>query len=100
MKKYRATVFLHGCFWHMHDCPRFKQPGGDNADFWRVKLARNAERDREVSGQLSSLGWRQLVVWECALIGPGRLDLPTVVGKVGKWLASDAETGEIAGVFD
>ncbi|WP_081531985.1 DNA mismatch endonuclease Vsr [Rhodovulum sp. P5] len=100
LKKFRATIFTHGCFWHMHDCPRFKQPGGDNAEFWRAKLIRNAERDREVAEQLSALGWRQLVVWECALIGPGRLDLPTVVDRIGQWLTSGAETGEIAGEFE
>lgn len=100
MKKYRAVLFLHGCFWHMHDCPRFKQPGGDKAEFWRNKLARNAERDREVTGILLDSGWRQFVVWECALIGKGKLDLPKVVDSIEAWLRSDAETGEISGVFD
>lgn len=100
MKKYRATVFVHGCFWHMHDCPRFKQPGGDNAEFWRAKLTRNAERDREVSEALLASGWRQFVVWECALIGKGKLDLLAVVGSIETWLRSDAETGEISGAFD
>jgi DNA mismatch endonuclease (patch repair protein) len=84
----------------MHDCPRFKHSGGDNADFWRAKLTRNAERDCEVTGKLLVTGWRQFVVWECALIGKGRLDLPEVVGTIGAWLTSDAETGEIAGLFD
>lgn len=83
----------------MHDCPRFKQPGGENADFWQVKLARNAARDREVSTQILSCGWRHFVVWECALIGKGRLDLPQVVRTIGAWLTSDEETGEIIGEF-
>lgn len=100
MKKYRATVFVHGCFWHMHDCPRFKPPGGDNAEFWRKKLARNVQRDRAVTGDLLSSGWRQFVVWECALVGKGRLDLQEVVGSIESWLTSDSETGEIAGSFE
>jgi len=100
MKKYGAALFVHGCFWHMHDCPRFKQPGGENAEFWQNKLSRNVERDREVTGTLLSSGWRQFVVWECALIGKGKLDLLTVVGSIELWLTSDAETGEIAGVFE
>jgi len=99
LKKHRATVYVHGCFWHMHDCPRFKYPGGDNADFWRAKLERNAERDGEVTGKLLAAGWRQLVVWECALVGKGRLDLSEVVNSIGIWLTSDAKTGEIAGEF-
>jgi len=100
MKRFRATIFVHGCFWHMHDCPRFKQPGGDNAEFWRTKLTRNAERDREVTSALLLSGWRQLIVWECAVTGKGRLDLPAVVGSIETWLTSDAETGEISGQFD
>lgn len=63
----------------MHDCPRFKQPGGKNAEFWQEKLSRNARRDGEVRDALLLLGWRQFVVWECALVGPARHDLPEVV---------------------
>lgn len=99
MKKYRATIFVHGCFWHMHDCPRFKQPGGDNAEFWRKKLARNAERDREVTRLILEAGWRQFVVWECALIGKGKLALPSVVGSINAWLRSGEETGKISSIF-
>lgn len=61
LRRYRATIFVHGCFWHRHDCPRFRQPAG-NAEFWRKKLERNAERDREVSRLLREAGWRQMVV--------------------------------------
>ncbi|KIC45348.1 DNA glycosylase [Ruegeria sp. ANG-S4] len=100
MKKYRAALFVHGCFWHMHDCPRFKQPGGENSEFWRRKLRRNAERDIEVTSALLASGWRQFVVWECALMGRGRLEPPEVVGSIGEWLISDAATGEISGKFD
>lgn len=95
-----ATIFVHGCFWHKHQCPRFKQPAGENAAFWREKLKRNALRDREVTEQLLSAGWRQLIVWECALSGRGRLDLSEVVRATKDWLAADAKTGEITGVFD
>lgn len=99
LPKYQAAIFVHGCFWHMHDCPRFKYPGGANAGFWQMKLERNAQRDIEVSELLHASGWRQFVVWECTLVGKGRLDLGVIVEKMGAWLASGAETGEIAGVF-
>ena len=99
LRQHRTTVFVHGCFWHMHDCPRFRQPGGENAEFWHTKLKRNAKRDREVTNALLGSGWRQLIVWECALIGTGRVDLPTVISMIGAWLRSDAETGEISGDF-
>lgn len=100
MKKYQTAIFVHGCYWHMHDCPRFKQPGGDNAEFWRFKLTRNAERDRDVKSAILAAGWRHLVVWECAVVGKGRLDLQTVVSRIGAWLTSGEETNEIAGQFD
>ena len=98
-RRHRATVFVHGCFWHVHDCPRFKQPGGENADFWQSKLARNSERDRNVTNALLESGWRQLIVWECALIGSGRLDLPTVVSRISEWFQSDLKAGEVSGDF-
>ena len=99
-RRYRAAVFVHRCFWHMHDCPRFRFPAGDNAAFWKAKLERNAERDREVSRQLALEGWRQFNVWECALVGRGRLALPQVVNAVSEWLTSDAEAGAVAGIFE
>ena len=98
LPKYRATIFVHGCFWHGHDCPRFKQPGGENAEFWKAKINRNRERDREVAVGLSGKGWRQYVVWECALAGPARLTVEKIVSEVSQWLRSSAETGEISGI--
>jgi len=98
LHRYRATIFVHGCFWHRHDCPRFRQPAG-NAEFWHQKLARNAERDHEVSRLLREAGWRQMVVWECALTGKGRLDMKEITRKIGNWLSAEDYTGEIAGRF-
>ena len=100
LKKYNATIFMHGCFWHVHDCPYFKQPGGRNANFWHAKLRRNAERDDEVASELKALGWRQFVVWECTLTGKGKLDLQSVTNRIGTWLRSNRRTGEIAGRFN
>lgn len=90
---------MHGCFWHMHDCPRFKLPSGENAEFWKAKLARNAERDEEVAASLSKLGWRRLVVWECCLVGRGRIGTLSTTELVIEWLNSDKETGEVSGRF-
>lgn len=98
LPKYRATIFVHGCFWHRHSCPRFKQPGGENAAFWRDKLNRNAARDAEVTQQLRAIGRRQLVVWECALTGKARLDPADLTAAVGVWLRSDAATGSLCGL--
>lgn len=67
LRKYRAVVFVHGCFWHRHtDCKRATLPR-TNAIFWKEKLERNVARDRDSSETLMALGWTVVVVWECEL---------------------------------
>lgn len=66
LKKYRCVVFVNGCFWHHHDCPRFKWPQS-NQEYWIPKIQNNAERDKRNMEQLAALGWRTIVVWECEL---------------------------------
>ena len=63
----RRAIFVHGCFWHGHDCPRGARAPKANADYWRAKIARNRARDAEAVAALEAQGWRVLVVWECAL---------------------------------
>ena len=96
LPRWRTVIFVHGCFWHGHDCPLFKWPN-TRQDFWRTKISRNVERDREVEGTLKQLEWRVLFVWECALKGPSRLGTEVVIQSVAAWLHSDARTGEIRG---
>lgn len=64
--KKRVVIFVHGCFWHMHECKYFKWPT-TNPQFWREKLDGNAKRDRRVIVELQSKGWTVLTVWECEL---------------------------------
>ena len=63
----RVALFVHGCFWHGHDCRRGARETKQNADYWRAKIARNRIRDGEVAARLQASGWRPLVVWECQL---------------------------------
>lgn len=63
----RKAIFVHGCFWHGHDCPRGARRPVENAGYWRAKIARNRERDARALAELARLGWRALVVWECEL---------------------------------
>ena len=65
-KKYKTVVFVNGCFWHHHDCSRFKWPSS-NTDYWHKKINRNVERDEEIRNTLEEAGWRVLVIWECQL---------------------------------
>lgn len=60
----RKAIFVHGCFWHAHDCPK-GQPPKSRPDYWPPKLEANVNRDRTKLEQLESLGWRALVVWRC-----------------------------------
>jgi DNA mismatch endonuclease (patch repair protein) len=63
----KRAIFVHGCFWHGHDCARGTRAPKTNADYWRAKLARNKARDALALQSLENLGWRALVVWECEL---------------------------------
>ncbi|NWH07333.1 MAG: DNA mismatch endonuclease Vsr [Alphaproteobacteria bacterium] len=60
----RAVIFVHGCFWHQHDCRDGHNPKS-NGGYWDAKLRRNVERDAEVRARLEADGWRVLVIWEC-----------------------------------
>ena len=78
--RYRAVIQVHGCFWHGHDCPMFKWPA-TRAKFWKEKIVGNRRRDRAALGALHESGWRVLVVWECALRGPGRRPVRDVLSR-------------------
>ena len=66
LPKYKTVIFVHGCFWHMHDCGGFQWPA-TNQEYWEPKLRRNVERDQLNKEHLQSLGWKVLTVWECEL---------------------------------
>ena len=65
LPKYKTVIFVHGCFWHQHDCPRGARRPKGNAEYWTRKLTRNVERDGQKQDQLTELGWQVLIVWEC-----------------------------------
>lgn len=96
LRKYSAAIFVHGCFWHSHHCHLFRMPS-TRPEFWKAKLARNIERDREVRTALLDAGWRVLVIWECALKGKYRLDLNDVLNRAAAWIRGYDVEGEIAG---
>jgi DNA mismatch endonuclease (patch repair protein) len=63
----KLAIFVHGCFWHGHDCKRGARAPKTNADYWTAKIRRNRARDDRVQGELAALGWRAEVIWECEL---------------------------------
>lgn len=68
----RWCIFVHGCFWHGHDCKRGRLPKV-NLDFWRPKIERNRRRDEEVRTALIADGFRVLTVWQCELTEASQL---------------------------
>ena len=66
LPKYKTVIFVHGCFWHMHDCGRFVWPSS-NVEYWEKKIYRNVDRDKERTEKLQADGWKVLTVWECEL---------------------------------
>jgi DNA mismatch endonuclease (patch repair protein) len=61
----RKVIFVHGCFWHGHDCKRGARLPKTNVNYWREKVRRNRERDAATLNALRDTGWSTLVVWEC-----------------------------------
>ena len=80
-----AVILVHGCFWHGHDCHLFKWPKS-RPDWWRAKIRRNQERDKQVHNLLQEEGWRIAEVWECALKGKTRLPMENVIDQLSSWL--------------
>jgi DNA mismatch endonuclease (patch repair protein) len=90
--RYHAVIFVHGCFWHGHDCPLFKWPK-TRPEFWHEKIGRNQANDNLVYKALIAAGWRVGVVWECAIRGAEK-DLENVTRRLGNWLRSDVQSME------
>ncbi|MBA8879294.1 very short patch repair endonuclease [Phyllobacterium myrsinacearum] len=94
--RHRAVIFANGCFWHGHDCHLFKVPS-TRPEFWLPKIEGNRRRDELATAALAGAGWRQAVVWECALKGRTRRPLADVLESCAAWLTSDLPHLEIRG---
>jgi len=95
LPRWRAAIFVHGCFWHGHDCPYFRLPK-TRTDFWQGKIARNRSNDDNARQALRADGWRVGIVWECALRGANR-NIDIVASKLECWLHGKIEEVEIRG---
>lgn len=96
LPRYRAAVFVHGCFWHQHPGCRLASWPKSRIEYWGPKLGRNVERDILAVRQLRELGWRAIIVWECDTRSPERLTArieKLVLEILG--VAHDTDGGEV-----
>jgi len=94
LAKYRAAIFIHGCFWHRHECELFKWPK-TRPEFWRQKIDANHTRDVTNRGELLARGFRVLYVWECALRGQTKMSLECLLSDIADWIHSTSSFNEI-----
>lgn len=94
--KFKAALFVHGCFWHGHNCALFQTPQ-TRVEFWKEKIRRNVCRDELAVERLHQAGWNVLIVWECALRGPGRLELSGLAQTVSQHLHDGTRHVELRG---
>ena len=88
LPKFNAVIFVHGCFWHGHDCHLFKWPK-TREEFWLSKITGNRLRDLKVDEDIAEVGVRSAVVWECAIRGKARRGDEYLLNELGGWLKSN-----------
>ncbi|MCW2474469.1 MULTISPECIES: very short patch repair endonuclease [unclassified Symbiopectobacterium] len=94
IEQYRAVIFVHGCFWHGHQCDLFKIPK-TRTEFWLKKIGDNVHRDRLVIHKLIATGWKVLLIWECALKGRSKASQTEVSERIEEWLCASDVSAEI-----
>ena len=95
--KYRAVIFVHGCFWHGHHCTLFRWPK-TREEFWKEKIDKNRSHDLAVMDELARHGWKILLIWECAMKGKGRKPIKDIVDTCTEWLKNNHSNKEIKGI--
>ena len=94
--KYKAVIFIHGCFWHNHNCKHGRLPITNRA-FWENKLHGNAKRDQQIVDKLHSLGWRTRVIWLCSLKNKQKFASDGDVDEIINWLMESQRATQRSG---
>lgn len=89
LKKYHTVLFVHGCFWHCHDCKYFHWPKS-NLEYWQPKILKNVERDTRHTLELLDLGWKVCIWWECST--RNAQDFAWSLTKFQTWLPNANDT--------
>lgn len=94
LPKYKAIIFIHGCFWHGHqNCRLFKLPGS-RTEFWEAKISKNQDNDLKTKELLLNSGWRICTIWECA-VRRSKKDPVALMNILTKWLSGSEQLLEI-----
>ena len=96
LPRHQTVVFVHGCFWHRHECDLFRWPES-RTEFWRDKLNANAARDMTAVEALEKAGWRRAVIWECELKGRKKRNFQDTMQRLIAWIKSDEQAITIRG---
>ena len=67
LPKYKTVIFVHGCFWHRHENCKYASTPKTRQEFWEAKFRENINRDKLNQENLSSKGWKIIIVWECEI---------------------------------
>ncbi|TQM03251.1 very short patch repair endonuclease [Stenotrophomonas geniculata] len=86
LPKYRTVVFVHGCFWHGHDCPLYRLPK-TRPEFWQAKIDSNRSRDARVQRELRAIGWKVIEFWECEVRGQDQVAIDRTLDRLALSIA-------------
>ncbi|WP_411185530.1 very short patch repair endonuclease [Photobacterium rosenbergii] len=95
--KYKAVIFIHGCFWHNHESCKYASIPKSQPEFWKGKFRKNKENHSKSSLKLKNDGWRVLTVWECAIKHSKDFTIDELLDYIECWLISGAASCEISG---
>lgn len=94
LSRYKAVIFVNGCFWHLHGCGYARVPK-ERVVFWESKFRRNKARDASNVEALLAAGWRVLIVWECAFGKKGSRERDSLLSETADWIRSSEKYREI-----
>lgn len=96
LAKFRAAIFVHGCFWHGHDCNYFRLPR-TRREFWQRKIDENRARDARNQVLLIDKGWRVMTVWECTVRDKSTSERSNAFEELSRWIRGTHQLGELRG---
>lgn len=88
LPKYHVVVYVHGCFWHGHNCALYRLPK-TNREFWRAKISANRARDARTFAEATALGWKALEVWECRIRGKSHREIAQLIEELADHISAN-----------